>query len=1145
MRPHVVFRSPEIHRHGRQQVHRSTSTGPARKTWSKVQSHLMRSESSDTAPRWPQATASPANRPITPDADVAPAAAAAHAALSSQWHLAVLAGRDEGLVIPVPERGVVGRDGVITDQAVSRAHLRVKLTTRGVLLSDAGSANGVRVRRRWCWRRLGTHPRVFRAGARLRLGDTLVELRRRPADLHLPQPPTPAQNRWIVLGSTLAVLVMGALVLVALRTGSRGALGALAVAPMGMMAALRLLPLLTRGRSAAPRAGRAGWRGWRARTPDPAGMLLAVTVRYGGGDDRHQGAGRERDEDAVRAWTGVRRRRTVLRVAAGDRVALTGPTATAAVRWWGAQLLARGVGRVQAGEASVHVSWGPEGRRSEVAVTAADTRAPARAVSVLRVRGRAPDPGRRWWTVLLAAAGMSLPQGTSGAEPAGTAKTVRLEDVCPDLDREILRRRWQEGAPDDLSAVLGVGAPGPVAVDLVRDGPHALLAGTTGSGKSELLISWLVQLAAIRPPTTLSLVLVDYKGGAAFGPLAELPHTAGVLTDLDAAGTQRALASLESEVRRRERLLARHRAKDVTYLSPAEAPARLVLVVDEFATLAAEHPQILDALVRVAAQGRSLGIHLILATQRPGGAVSPSIRANTNLRICLRVLDPADSRDVLGHDGAARLEPHPGRVLVSTGTQVDGDAVLQAPWCGSERHLATIVREIAAAADTAQPWRPWAPPLPTSIRRRQARTLAADRSRDLANPEVPPQRWESEHNPAGCTLALTDLPERQSLGTWEWSPADPLLIMSAPGCGRSTAVYTAVLGALAQGMTVHVCAQRQTTLGRLAGRAGVGTVVGGEDPRRLARLWTLAAAGSLHGDLLAIDDVDVMQAAVDEALGPGEGQALLESVVRAATSTQTGVLVAAPLTMANARWAVPLRSRLILGATQPAQASLAGLPRGVVTGSAPGRGVLLDGGETIACQVVLPEPDELVGPGAGPRRLEEIPRVVPPSPGVWAVGGDQAAPVPVPDESVLVVGPPGSGRSTAVAALTRCMEMMPELSPPLVVDDLDLSGAAAQAQVEEAVGRGQRVIAAATTEQVAGTYRGPLALLRERGAVVLLWPGLGPAAQAAGRQLRGTTDPRGTTVPGRGVLVWRGTVTPLQIADASTSIPAAHPSGSV
>ena len=116
-----------------------------------------------------------------------------------------------------------------------------------------------------------------------------------------------------------------------------------------------------------------------------------------------------------------------------------------------------------------------------------------------------------------------------------------------------------------------------------------------------------MQLALSRAPDRLTLVLVDYKGGAAFGPLAGLPHTAGVLTDLDPAGTQRALSSLEAEVHRRERILAAHGAKDLSCLPPRVVVPDLVVAVDEFATLAGEHADVLESLVRIASQGRSLG----------------------------------------------------------------------------------------------------------------------------------------------------------------------------------------------------------------------------------------------------------------------------------------------------------------------------------------------------------------------------------------------------------------------------------------------------------------------------------------------------------------------------------------------------------
>ena len=151
-------------------------------------------------------------------------------------------------------------------------------------------------------------------------------------------------------------------------------------------------------------------------------------------------------------------------------------------------------------------------------------------------------------------------------------------------------------------------------------------------------------------------MLVDYKGGATFDACADLPHTVGVVTDLDDRLAERALVSLEAELRRRERLLRPVGAADLAdYRAVAGAPPlpRLVVVIDEFAALAAELPDFLPALVGVAQRGRSLGVHLVLATQRPAGVVSDDIRANTNLRIALRLHDAADARDVVGDDAPA------------------------------------------------------------------------------------------------------------------------------------------------------------------------------------------------------------------------------------------------------------------------------------------------------------------------------------------------------------------------------------------------------------------------------------------------------------------------------------------------------------
>ena len=132
---------------------------------------------------------------------------------------------------------------------------------------------------------------------------------------------------------------------------------------------------------------------------------------------------------------------------------------------------------------------------------------------------------------------------------------------------------------------------------------------------------------------------MDYKGGAAFAEAADLPHTVGLVTDLDGQTTARALRSLTAELTRREGVLGAYRVSDIAALPDDVPMARLVIVVDEFATLAEELPSFVPGLVAIAQRGRSLGVHLILATQRPGGVVSPEIRANCTLRICLRTTD--------------------------------------------------------------------------------------------------------------------------------------------------------------------------------------------------------------------------------------------------------------------------------------------------------------------------------------------------------------------------------------------------------------------------------------------------------------------------------------------------------------------------
>ncbi len=261
--------------------------------------------------------------------------------------------------------------------------------------------------------------------------------------------------------------------------------------------------------------------------------------------------------------------------------------------------------------------------------------------------------------------------------------------------------RWERAdASRSLAAPFGVDARGmPAVLDPHEafDGPHGLVAGTTGSGKSELLVSWILSTCVAFPPEQASFVLVDYKGGGLADAFsregAGLPHLAGTVTNLDGAEVARSLASIRAELVRRQRMLAgakratgdatmdvssyqRHwAAGDV-----AEPMPHLFVVADEFAELKQQEPEFLDALVSAARIGRSLGVHLVLATQRPTGVVTDQIQANSRFRACLRVADAADSKEMVRRPDAAALEGA-GRLILLVGYD-ERLLQAQAAWAG-------------------------------------------------------------------------------------------------------------------------------------------------------------------------------------------------------------------------------------------------------------------------------------------------------------------------------------------------------------------------------------------------------------------------------------------------------------------------------
>ena len=419
---------------------------------------------------------------------------------------------------------------------------------------------------------------------------------------------------------------------------------------------------------------------------------------------------------------------------------------------------------------------------------------------------------------------------------------------------QALLQRWQTGSRPVVP--IGLTEQGPMVLDLAADGPHGLIAGTTGAGKSELLRSIVAGLAATVSPEELTFVLIDYKGGSAFDVCARLPHTVGLVTDLDEQLGERALQCLEAELRFRERVLREAGAADLdAYRTLREGDAmpalpslpRLLVAVDEFATLAAELPDFIDRLVSVAQRGRSLGVHLLLATQRPAGAVSDNIRANTNLRIALRVQDAADSTDVIGSPVAADLTRRlPGRgyvrlgpgelmtfqaALATAASTVSAPRVAVRPFAagvdgaltGSQHRACSdleLLVEAACAAfaqsGLAAPRRPWPQPLPGTV-------FLEDVS--------------GEADRAGV-VGLADDPQQQCQYPYRVDPREGnVLLYGVSGSGTSTALATI---ALALGhrddVDCYVIDAGSQMLAPLAELPHVGAVIGAGDRERQERL---------------------------------------------------------------------------------------------------------------------------------------------------------------------------------------------------------------------------------------------------------------------------------------------------------------------
>lgn len=240
-----------------------------------------------------------------------------------------------------------------------------------------------------------------------------------------------------------------------------------------------------------------------------------------------------------------------------------------------------------------------------------------------------------------------------------------------------LDKRWKASmSVNSLAAPIGVRAGGELVYLDIHEkfhGPHGLVAGTTGSGKSEILQTYILSMATLFHPYEVSFVIIDFKGDGMVGQLRGLPHLAGAITNIDGKEINRSLRSIHSEIHKREQCLAKAKVNHIDkyikkyHAGECEMPLpHLILIVDEFAELKSDQPEFMKELISTARIGRSLGIHLILATQKPAGVVNDQIWSNSRFKLCLKVQNKEDSNEVLKSPLAAEIR-EPGRAYLQVG----------------------------------------------------------------------------------------------------------------------------------------------------------------------------------------------------------------------------------------------------------------------------------------------------------------------------------------------------------------------------------------------------------------------------------------------------------------------------------------------
>ncbi|NJC22922.1 S-DNA-T family DNA segregation ATPase FtsK/SpoIIIE [Arthrobacter pigmenti] len=673
---------------------------------------------------------------------------------------------------------------------------------------------------------------------------------------------------------------------------------------------------------------------------------------------------------------------------------------------------------------------------------------------------------------LARALGNAAPAASEDASGVPIPDEVALTDLLAWESASVARRWRMPSKGSTLAAIVGSGGDGPLMLDLVTDGPHLLVAGTTGSGKSEFLRTMVLSLCLTHAPADLNLLFIDFKGGSGLGVLADLPHVTGMLTDLSPAAVSRALISLNAEVKRREYLFAACGATDyLEYRSvPGQGPLpRLAIVIDEFRMLSEEVPGSVQELMRIATLGRSLGLHLILATQRPQGAVTSDIRANVTASVALRMQSPMESQDVLESPIASTI---PVRLRGRGYARVGGQRPVEfqtATTAGGSSARPPAIRSLAAyLGDDSSPEMVTLPGTDTTSGLdaliASVRTAAVEFVPPAVRVPVCPALPEnlppdSGMSPGTPCLGLLDVPERQEQYRLSWTPHQDshLAFIGQPAGGLSAALCSAGRQLLQHLPDTHLYVlDGDGSLRSLAHVPQTGAYVTASDAKRAARVLRRVAALVEHRLSSGTEAADASPAIAILVSGWGRwtgsfrsgrfawAEEALQDIARDGQTAGVTLLIGGERELISSRFFSLLPNRLYFPTGMNPE-SLLSWPKMPAVDPVVGRAYVqgrIGAADGAVAQLVLTMPEIPVRqPAQAPLIVAALPATVtarelklPPTSDredhiPIGVGGDNLATVclTLRERSVaLLVGPAGSGRS-------HTLELMAQLAPPRLV----------------------------------------------------------------------------------------------------------------